>query len=166
VASKPRDPAPAAAPSPAPAPPATPAHPTVATATPAAPAARPAVTFNGLKFLGTEDGKPRDRDVSLRMEPDGLHVMNGSLVIESVGYHEVIALFHSHSKEPRWVTPDGSAVPVMKVGGKFSFFKGTPDWVTVRTSKGFIPLRVDDQDLARFIAELESRTGTKIVRAK
>jgi hypothetical protein len=119
-----------------------------------------------LKFLGIEEGKPRDRDVSLRLEADGIHIMNGSLVVQSIGYHEVIALFHSHSKEPRWVTPDGSSVPVMKAGGKFSFLKGAPDWVTVRTSKGFIPLRVDDPDVERIISELESRTGARIVRAK
>ena len=57
-------------------------------------------------------------------------------------------------------------MPVVKVGGKFSFLKGTPDWVTVRTRKGFTPLRVPDTDLARLIAELEARTGAKTVRTR
>jgi hypothetical protein len=45
-------------------------------------------------------------------------------------------------------------------------FKGTPDWVTVRTKKGFVPLRVPENDLQRFVAELEARTGATVVRAR
>jgi hypothetical protein len=44
-------------------------------------------------------------------------------------------------------------------------FRGTPDWVTVGTKRGFIPLRVNDDDLERVVAQLEARTGTKVVRA-
>ena len=45
-------------------------------------------------------------------------------------------------------------------------FKGTPDWVTVRTRNGFIPLRVNGDDVGRVVAELQARTGTTVVRAK
>ena len=125
------------------------------------------MTFNRLKFLGVQDGKPRDRDAILRLDPDGLRVLEGESALQTVAYPEVIGLYHSHSKEPQWTTPGGTVVPVVKVGGKFSFFKGTPDWVTVRTKKGFIPLRVDDDlELARVIAALEIRTGTRVVRTK
>ena len=63
--------------------------------------------------------------------------------------------------------PDGTVVPVAKVGGgKFGFLKGTPDWVTVRTKEAFIPLRVPERDLARVVAELEARTGVKTIRAR
>ena len=41
-----------------------------------------------------------------------------------------------------------------------------PDWITLRTKQAFIPLRVQDEDLARVIAELEIRTGSKIVRTR
>ena len=134
--------------------------------TPSAPAL-PAVTFNRLKFLGVQDGKPRDRDAVLRLDTDALHVLEGDSTLQTAAYSEVIGLYHSHSKEPQWATPNGTAVPVVKVGGKFSIFKGTPDWVTIRTKKGFIPLRVDnDLDLARVIAALEIRTGTRVVQTK
>ena len=94
-------------------------------------------------------------------------MLEGESTLQQAAYEEVIGLFHSHSKEPQWATPGGTAVPVIKVGGKFSFFKGTPDWVTIRTKKGFIPLRVDnDLDVARVIAVLEVRTGTKVVQTK
>jgi hypothetical protein len=135
---------------------------------PAAAVPRPVSTlvFSKLKFLALEEGKTRDRDASLRLDADGLHVLDRDQTIETVAYGDVIALYHSHSKEPKWVTPGGAAVPVVKVGGKFSFLKGTPDWVTVRTRKGFTPLRVPDTDLARLIAELEARTGAKTVRTR
>ena len=136
------------------------------TPAPAAPAL-PTVTFNRLKFLGVQDGKARDRDAVLRLDADSLHVLEGESTLQTAAYADVIGLYHSHSKEPQWATPDGTAVPVMKVGGKFSLFKGTPDWVTVRTKKTFIPLRVDnDLDLARVIAALEIRTGTRVVQTK
>jgi len=125
------------------------------------------VTFNRLKFLGVQDGKPRDRNAILRLESDALHVLDGDSTLQTAAYGEVIGLYHSHSKEPQWATPNGTAVPVVKVGGKFTIFKGTPDWVTIRTKKGFIPLRVDnDLDLARLIAALEIRTGTRVVQTK
>jgi hypothetical protein len=136
------------------------------------PAASPApttlsvVTFKQMKLLVSEDGKARDRDASLRLDTDGLHVMDGATPIQFAAYSDVIGLYQSHSREPRWATPDGTAVPVVKVGGKFSFFKGVPDWLTVRTRRGFIPLRVPEETLARVIAELEKRTGAKVVRMR
>jgi hypothetical protein len=119
-----------------------------------------------VKYLVTEEGRIRDRDASVRLEPDALHVIDGEASVERVAYADVIGLFQSHSREPLWVTPGGASVPVMRLGGKFGFLKGAPDWVTVRTLKGFTPLRVQEKDLARIIAELEIRTGAKIVRAR
>ena len=125
------------------------------------------VTFNRMKLLEVaSDGKARDRDAALRFEGDALSLVDGGATLETIPYRDVLAVFHSHSKEPRWTLPDGSSAPIVKVGGKFSFFKGTPDWVTVRTKKGFTPLRVSDDDLRRVLTELEARTGTKVVRAK
>ena len=76
-------------------------------------------------------------------------------------------MFHSHSKEPRWTNADGQSAPVATVGGGgLGFLKGTPDWITLRTRRNFVPLRVRDDDVARLASELEARTGEKIVRAK
>ena len=119
----------------------------------------PAVTFGKMKLLLFDDGKSRDRDASLRLGPDGLQVLDGEHTIQDMSYQDVVGLFHSHSREPRWVTPDGTSIPVGKAGGKFSFFKGMPDWITVRTRKLFIPLRVQDDDVARVIRELEARSA-------
>jgi serine/threonine-protein kinase len=126
----------------------------------------PIVTFGQMKTLVLENGKSRDRDASLRFETDVLQVLDGQKTIQSASYRDIIGIFHSHSREPRWAAPDGTAVPVLKVGGKFSFLKGVPDWITVRTKSAFIPLRVQETELARVIAELETRTGTKIVRTR
>jgi protein kinase-like protein len=141
----------------------------LAAGAPAASASRrslPIVTFGKMKTLVLENGKSRDRDASLRFETDVLQVLDGQKTIQSAAYRDIIGIFHSHSREPRWAAPDGTAVPVLKVGGKFSFLKGVPDWITVRTKSAFIPLRVQEAELARVIAELETRTGTTIVRTR
>jgi hypothetical protein len=126
----------------------------------------PIVTFEKLKLLILEEGKSRDRDASLRLAPDAFQVVDGKESLQGAPYRDVVGVFHSHSREPRWTGPDGKSVPVGKAGGKFSFLKGTPDWITVRTTETFIPLRVQDTDLARIIKELESRTGSKVVRTR
>ena len=129
-------------------------------------AALPIVTFARMKLLATDGGKSRDRDTSLRLGAEQIDVLENGKAIESAAYRDLIGVFHSHSREPRWTTPDGTAVPVAKPGGKFAFFKGVPDWITLRTRQAFIPLRVQEEDLARVIAELEIRTGSKIVRTR
>jgi hypothetical protein len=129
-------------------------------------AALPLVTFGNVKLLVLEDGKSRDRAAALRLGRDGLQILDGETILQSTSYRDVVGLFQSHSREPRWTGPDGTSVPVIKVGGKFGFLKGTPDWVTLRTKKAFIPLRVQEAQLGRVIAELEARTGTKIVRTR
>ena len=44
--------------------------------------------------------------------------------------------------------------------------QGTPDWITVRTKQVFIPLRVREDDVRKLTAELEARTGTRVVTTK
>jgi hypothetical protein len=113
-----------------------------------------------------EDNKTRDRDATLRLDPDALHVTDGVATLQTASYQDVIGVYYSHAKEPRWTTPDGRSMPVAKTGGVFGFFKGTPDWITVRTKDVFIPLRVREDDVHRLMTELEARTGTKVVTAK
>jgi serine/threonine-protein kinase len=130
------------------------------------PAALPVVTFGKLRLLIIEEGKSRDRDASLSLGASALEVLDGEKTLSRMPYSEIVGVFHSHSREPRWTAPDGTSVPVGKVGGKFSFLKGTPDWITVRTKQSFIPLRVPDDDVGHVIKELESRIGTKVVRVR
>jgi serine/threonine-protein kinase len=130
------------------------------------PAALPIVTFGKLRLLIIEEGKSRDRDASLSLGANALEVLDGEKTLHRMPYSEIVGVFHSHSREPRWTAPDGKSVPVGKVGGKFSFLKGAPDWITVRTKQSFIPLRVPDDDVGQVIKELESRIGTKVVRVR
>ena len=57
-------------------------------------------------------------------------------------------------------------VNTIKTGGVFVFFKGTPDWITVRTRRNFIPLHVNENDVAILTRELEARTGARVVTVK
>jgi hypothetical protein len=127
-------------------------------------AALPIVTFGKMKLLEIDGGKSRDRDTSLRLGADGFDILENGNVIQNTLYQDVIGLFHSRSRDPRWTMSDGAVVPVAKAGGKFSFLRGVPDWITIRTRRAFIPMQVPAGDLKRVIAELESRTGATIVR--
>ena len=124
------------------------------------------MTFANVRPLVPGDARASDREALLRLGSDELQVIDGSQTLHTIAYRDIIGLFHSHSREPKWATPDGTAVPVAKAGGKFSFLKGAPDWITVRTKAAFIPLRVPGDDLNRVIAALEARTGTKIVHTR
>jgi hypothetical protein len=126
----------------------------------------PIVTFKDVKLFMMADGKAGGRSASLRLGTDGIALLDGDTPLEEAAYRDVIGLFLSHSREPRWATPDGTPMRIQKVGGKFAFIKPTPDWITVQTASAFIPLQVDDSELQRVIAELEARTGTKLVRLR
>jgi serine/threonine-protein kinase len=123
----------------------------------------PSVTFAQIKLLLLDTAKPHDRDVSVTLAADSLDVMDGATLVQRARYHDVIGLYRSHSREPRWTKPDGTAVPLVKIGGTFAFLKGAPDWVTVRTKSRFIPLHVPESELARLVSELETHTGSRVV---
>ncbi len=124
------------------------------------------MTFGKLKLLIIDDNRTRDRDVALRLGPDALQIVDGATTVQAASYQDVTGVYYSHAKEPRWTTPDGKSVPVGKTSGGFGFFRGTPDWITVRTKNVFIPLRVGEEDVHRITAELEARTGAKAVTTK
>jgi len=136
-----------------------------AAATPPA-ATMPTVTFTEAKLFVVENGKPRDRAAALRLGSDSLQVLDGEKPIESAAYRDVVGVFLSHSREPRWAKPDGTPVPLGKVGGKLSFLRASPDWITVQTKSEFIPVRVPDENVSRLIRELETRTSSKVIRLK
>ena len=112
-------------------------------------AALPVVTFAKLRLLVIDGEKSRDRDATLRLGADGLDILDQGKTVETALYQDVIGLFHSHSREPRWTMSDGAAVPVAKTSTKFGFLKGMPDWITIRTRRAFIPLRVQSDAVAK-----------------
>jgi serine/threonine-protein kinase len=128
--------------------------------------ALPVAVFSRIRLLVLGQYRPRDRDATLRLASDGFEVLDGTRAIESASWQDVIGLYYSHSKEPRWTNADGQSGPLVKTGGGLGFLKATPDWITLRTTRNFVPLRVREEDVARLTTELETRTGAKIVTAK
>jgi hypothetical protein len=131
-----------------------------------APVVLPDVVFGKLKLLIVDDTKTRDRDAALKLGRDSLAIVDGDRTLHSAPYSDVIGVYYSHSREPRWATADGQSLSLAKAGSTFGFFRGTPDWITVRTKKIFIPLRVREDDVRKLSSELEARTGTKVVTTK
>lgn len=127
----------------------------------------PVVTFEGVKLLEVgNDGKSHDRDATLRIDNDHVDVVDGATSLESVRYADVLDVFHSHSREPRWTGPDGNAVPVAKIGGRFGFLRGADDWITLRTKNAFVSVRIQPDALQRVVSELQARTGRQIVQTR
>ena len=73
--------------------------------------ARPAfssITFSKMKYLTVAvDGKVKDQDAQLRLDGEALHVVDDGKTLQTAAYSDVIGLFHSHSKEPKWTGPTG-----------------------------------------------------------
>jgi serine/threonine-protein kinase len=133
------------------------------------PPARPSTTtveFAQIRLLQLSNDKPRDHEVSVVLGAESLDVLDGSTLVQRARYSDVIGVFRSHSREPRWTKPDGTAAPVARVGGPFGFLKGASDWLTVQTRASFIPLHVTESELTRLVSELETRTGSKVVRTR
>jgi hypothetical protein len=126
----------------------------------------PPVSFAQVKLRMLDEAKPHDQDVLVTFGADALDVLDGATLITRARYQDVVGLFHSHSREPRWTKADGTTVSLAKVGGRFAFLKGGSEWITVQTAAGFIPLQVTDSVLARVISELETRTGRHVVSAR
>ena len=56
----------------------------------------------------------------------------------------IVGIYYSHSRDPRWINPAGTVVPVVKADtGRFRLFRGGSDWLTVRTKTEFILLKVE-----------------------
>ena len=127
----------------------------------------PVVTFDQVKVLEIDrDGKPHDRDASLRLGGDRVDLLDGTTALQSVRYADLVDVFHSHSREPRWTDPDGTTVFVTRVGGTFGFLRGADDWITLRTKKSFVAVRVQPEELPRVVSELQARTGRHVVQAR
>ncbi|HEY6994144.1 MAG TPA: serine/threonine-protein kinase [Xanthobacteraceae bacterium] len=142
-----------------------------ATETPAPEVVRPAspplppLVFKSVDLLTLDGGKTRDRDAALKLADGAVQVVDGETRLKSAPYDAILAIYYSHSRDPQWLTPAGTAMPVVKVdGGKFRLFKGDRDWLTVRTKSEFILLKPESSSIGRIVAALESRTGLKVIR--
>jgi hypothetical protein len=126
----------------------------------------PPITFEDVNVLVFGGGKARERDASLRLADGSVQILQGAQRIKNAPYTSILAIFHSHSKEPQWVTPAGVTVTLTKVeGGRLGFFRSDREWVTVRTKNEFIALRTGSSALPDVLNALESRTGLKVIRA-
>lgn len=123
--------------------------------------------FTPVRLLLIDGSSGHERNAAVRLTADAVQVFDGDKTLKTIPYDAVIGLFASHSREPRWVTPAGVAVPLAKMdGGKLGFLpRPSHDWVTVRTKGEFVPLRPDPDSVSRLIAVLEQRTGLHVRRA-
>jgi len=125
----------------------------------------PSVTFKSVDLLTFDAGKSRDREASLTVGDGALQVIDGEDRLRHAPYDTIIGIYYSHSRDPRWINPAGTVVPVVKADtGHFRMFRGGSDWLTVRTKTEFILLKVESAAITKIIGVLESHTGLKVVR--
>jgi serine/threonine protein kinase len=125
----------------------------------------PPLVFKSVDLLMVDGRKTHDRDAALRLADGAVQVLDGETRLRTAPYDSIIAIYHSHSRDPQWVTPGGTSVAIVKVeASKFRLFKGDRDWVTVRTKSEFIMLKPDSSSVRQIVSALESRTGLKVIR--
>jgi len=127
----------------------------------------PSLTFAPVRLVVLTGERGAEREASLQLTGDSLALAqkDGTGTIKSVPYSSVIAIFHSRSREPQWVGPNGVVLPIVKMeGGMFGFMRGDRDWVSVRTKGEFVMLRPDGPLVARVLEAIEARTGLTTVR--
>jgi serine/threonine-protein kinase len=148
--------------------PVTPSAPSVEPPVPASstiPASLPPVIFKPVDLLMVDAGKSKDREASLKVGDSAVEVLDGQDQLRHAAYDTIVGIYYSHSRDPRWVNPAGTVVPVVKADtGRFRLFRGGSDWLTVRTKTEFILLKVESSSIGKIIGALETRTGLKVVR--
>ncbi|HET7618475.1 MAG TPA: serine/threonine-protein kinase [Vicinamibacterales bacterium] len=166
-------PAPDASTAPAPSAKSAPLDATAPTAAPAtipetsapAEALRPPLTFESVRLLQIE-GR-RELPGTLVFGDRDLRVDSGGTAVRTIAYADIIGLFHSKSRDPKWVLPNGTSLAVSKTDtGAFSFLRPGSNWITVRTKASFTSLRVDGDEVERIIDAFRNRAGVQVVRAR
>lgn len=131
---------------------------------PAGAAALPPFLFSAQTVM-VESGKNRQRDTNVELANGTVTVKDKeNKLVTTVSYQDVVGFTYSNSKQPLWNTPHGPAEIVHLDGGAFGFFKGDQHWVSLRTDKMSLVLRLRDQDTRRVIAAFEERFGKPVER--
>jgi len=129
---------------------------------PAGAAALPPFLFSAQTVM-VESGKNRQRDTNVELANGTVTVKDKeNKLVTTVSYQDVVGFTYSNSKQPLWNTPHGPAEIVHLDGGAFGFFKGDQHWVSLRTDKMSLVLRLRDQDTRRVIAAFEERFGKPV----
>jgi serine/threonine protein kinase len=134
------------------------------TTVPAGAAALPPFLFSAQTVM-VESGKNRQRDTNVELANGTVTVKDKeNKLVTTLSYQDVVGFTYSNSKQPLWNTPHGPAEIVHLDGGAFGFFKGDQHWVSLRTDKMSLVLRLRDQDTRRVIAAFEERFGKPVER--
>lgn len=114
-----------------------------------------------------EDGKLRRRDTTVELADGAVSVVgNDSAFSTVVPLAGIVGFTYSRSKQPLWNTPQGPAEIAHVDGGAFGFLRGDQDWVSLRTDRMSLVLRVREQDARKVIAALEERLGRTVERVE
>jgi hypothetical protein len=77
-------------------------------------------------------------------------------------FASVVGFTYSNSRQPLWNSPQGPAEIVHIDGGAFGFLRGDQHWVSLRTDRMSLVLRVRDQESRRIVLGIEERLGRKV----
>lgn len=122
------------------------------------------------RALVADGRKARERDARLVLADRNLTIMDeeAGRLLYSVPYDSVTSINYSHSRDPLWASPEGTAPVVRATGGVLRTlgFSVDRDWVSLvtRTNSRFVVIRVAEGELTQLLAALQERTHRTVRR--
>jgi hypothetical protein len=127
----------------------------------------PPVLFNDVRVLVTDaDNKGRERQAVLQLADGRVSVVdrNGGGEIASIRYSDVLGVFYSRSKQPKWRDADGKEVESRVDLGRMGFFRGDRNWLILLTAGDPLIIRLEDSNLKAVLPAVQERTGVEVKR--
>ena len=127
----------------------------------------PPVLFNDVRVLVTDaDNKGRERQAVLQLADGRVSVVdrNGGGEIASIRYSDVLGVFYSRSKQPKWRDADGKEVESKVDLGRMGFFRGDRNWLILLTAGDPLIIRLEDSNLKAVLPAVQERTGVEVKR--
>jgi serine/threonine-protein kinase len=110
-----------------------------------------------------EDGRNRQRETKVQVGNGTVTVTDkDDNVVTTMPFASVVGFTYSNSRQPLWNSPQGPAEIVHIDGGAFGFLRGDQHWVSLRTDRMSLVLRVRDQESRRIVLGIEERLGRKV----
>lgn len=126
--------------------------------------------FENIELMEPNGDKLRETSVRVVFDEKSMRVVSrsGGTVFKEWSYDEIKSAEYSYTKNPRWKTGIGLGAagmlfpPLLLIAIPIGFTKHRRHWVTIRTDKDFIVLKVGKGVRKVFMPTFETRTSVVI----